>query len=78
MDCMETHLRPRTLRPTIGTRPLQTLRSNVRRSGRMRMMSATRKSMTAIPSCVARKKSGAGVVFRTHLFLHVEINTQAG
>lgn len=43
----------------------------------MRRVSVIRKSTTAMNSWVVRKKRGAEVVFRTHLLLYVEINTQA-
>ena len=67
----ETNLSPTTLRETVGTRPLQVLRLKVSLcfSGRKPITPESRNSMTAITSCVHRKKSGVAVVKRTHLFL---------
>lgn len=63
------HLKPTTFRPTIATRPLQTLRSKCRRSGSRRRASEARKRSAAMASCVNRKKSGVLVLISTHLFL---------
>lgn len=65
----EAHLRPTTLSAIMGARPLMTTISTWMGILMMPTALAPRKSITAMRSCVKRKKSGAVVTSSTHLLL---------
>ena len=69
-DHRPAHLKPMTLMHTIGARPRQRAASRVKGILKSPTKWAARKRMTAMQSCANRKKSGAAVELRTHLFLH--------
>lgn len=70
----ESYLNPITFNAMLGASWIKSWVSTYRGTTKRRDACAAMKRMTAMTSWVKRKKSGAAVVLRTHLFLYFERN----
>lgn len=72
VDSWESYLNPTTFNPMVGASWIRSWVSTYKGTTKRRAACAAMKRITAMTSWAKRKKSGAAVVLRTHLFLYFE------